>query len=481
MSEALSMLRTIILITGLLGVLLQGGWAATTSMDEKPALPDDLYFELKAVPADQNAIIQWRQAAAVEVSLSDKQKITIKYCTTPGAREPSADDLDGLQAWLKRNREALEIFDASLQKAKAQWPERNPQNKEPEMLALSVMIRARLFAADQLAEQNKFADAVRSLEGSLKLTQMGVDGDPALINYSIACSMRTATQDAIMRLACRKQVPVPLLKQLLTNLPSLTMETNIYDHVLRAEFTRDYNNHFDLKRLIGDWSKMMATNSAVLSFYPDELQRAFRILLDPALVPLHPKPLDLSADIERNIRNYRLYRENSFVPWTERDSEVELENENDRTNLVHDVAPLMKLLRDDSLPLSRAAAQKARAAYVQIENPIGRIFNTSILGFMISDLKVCQVRTEREAARAFLALIIFERQKGRLPATLSDLVQEKILEVVPLDPFCGKPLNYSRDQRKIWSVSNDGVDDNGESGQLRWYEKDAVWQIPELN
>ena len=400
----------------------------------------------------------------------------------PAAREPSADDLDGLQAWLKPNKEALELFDASLQKSKAQWPERNPENIQPELKSLSLLIRARLFEADQLAEQNKFAEAVQSLKDSLRLAQSGVEGDAALIHYLVACNARTLTQDAILRLACRRQVPISLLGELLKNLPSLNSETNVYDHVLRVEFTRDYNNSLDLKKLAEGWSKMSGTNAALfLSFYPDDLRRAFRVLLDPSLVPLHPKPFDADAEIEKSIRHYRIYRANSLVPWTGRDSGVELEHENDHTNLAQDIAVLMELVKDDSLPLSRQAAQKVRTAYIKIENPIGRIFDTSVIGFVASDLKVCQVRTEREATRTCLALIIFERRKGQLPAALSDLVRDKILDSVPIDPFCGEPLHYSREKRKIWSVSDDGVDDNGESGEVRWYEKDAVWQIPELN
>jgi len=128
---------------------------------------------------------------------------------------------------------------------------------------------------------------------------------------------------------------------------------------------------------------------------------------------------------------------------------VELEHENAHTNLAQDIAVLMELVKDDSLPLSRQAAQKARTAYIKIENPIGRIFDTSVIGFVASDLKVCQVRTEREATRSCLALIIFERRKGQLPAALSDLVRDKILDSVPIDPFCGEPLHYSREKRKF--------------------------------
>ena len=458
------------------------GWAATPSKEDKPQIPSDLYHEFKAVPADENAIIVWCRVAEVIFPLSDKEKQIIKYCWSPTAKEPSSDELNKLESWLNRNKEALELFNTSLNKLKAQWPSRNSQDLQPELKSLPLMIRARLFEADQMAEQNKFTAAAKSLEDSLKMAQTGIESDATILNYLVACNARTLVQDAILRLAYRKKTSVSLLEDFLKILPRLDSETNAYAHVLRVEFTREYHDSLDLKKLTENLSKMSGTNATLyLSFYPDDLQRAFKVLLDPSLVPLHPKPFDAKAEIETSIRHYRIYRTNSLAPWSERNGEVELEHEEAHTNLVQDIVSLMELVQNDSLPLSQQAAQKARIAYGKIKNPIGRIFGASIIGFMASDLKVCQVRTEREATRTCLALIIFERQKGQLPATLSELVQAKILKSVPVDPFCGEPLHYSRETRKIWSVSNDGEDDDGESGKIRWFEKDAVWEIPQIN
>jgi hypothetical protein len=458
------------------------GWSTSVTSEDRPAIPADLFCQFTPVPDGENAIIDWREAGTVSVPLSDKQKQTIKYCWTPTAREPDVNDLDGLHLWLTQNREALDLFQVSLQKPKAQWPEQNPKNTQPELKSLTLIVRARLFQADQLAEHNNFEAATKSLEESSKLAQMGIEGDGELIHYLVACGARTLTQDAILRLASRKRVPVSLLQELLKNLPSLNSETNIYSRVLRVEFTYDDNKSIDYKKIVQDWSKMSKADAVtLLSFYPDNLKSAVRVMLDPALVALHPNPLDVKSEIEKTIRQYRIYRTNSLVPWTKRNGEVELDDVNDRALLAQEIAPLMELLKNDPLPLSRAAAEKARASYVKIENPVGRILDTSVIGFMASDLKTCQVRTEREATRACLALIIFERQKGELPATLSDLVQQRILDSVPIDPFCGEPLHYSPENRKLWSVSDDGVDDHGTSGRSRWYGKDAVWQIPELN
>jgi hypothetical protein len=470
--------------SAMFAICFAGGVASASlaSVSEKPAIPPDLFFEFKPVPPAENAIINWRRAAELEVALDSQQEHSISFCWVPGAKEPPSADLEGLQTWLKRNREARELFDASLKKASAQWPERIPQNPQPEMKALILLNRARLFEADQFAEQGKFDAAADLLLGSLKLAQSGVEGDAAVIHYLIACRARSAAQDAMLRLACRKEVPVPVVQRMLTNLPSLDSETNIYGRVLRAEFIRDYHDHLDLKKLTETLSKMSGTNAVLfLSLFPEDMRRAFQILLDPSLEPLHPNPYDANEEISDAIKHYRIYRDNALASWAERDGQVELDNLIAHTNLLEEIAPLMERLKDEPLPLSQRAAQRARSLYEQIKNPIGRVMDTSVIGFVGSDLKVFQVRAEREAARTYLALKIFERRKGKLPVTLSELVSEKLLDAVLIDPFCGRPLQYSQAKRRIWSVSDNGEDDHGESGNTRWYQKDAVWQIPETN
>ncbi len=472
--------RQIIATIGLLGLAALVAVASPAPTAEKPPLPDDLYFEFKPVPADQNAIINWRRAAPLEVVPNDTEKLALKFCWTPGEREPSADDLADLQAWLKRNQQALDIFSASLSKPRAQWPERNAQNTQPEIAAFSHLMRARLFAADQLAEQQKFEDAARSLEDSLKLAQMGIEGDPELIHYLLATSGRNLIQDSILRLCARKQLPLPLLERLLGDLPKLDSETNVYSKILRIEFTGQYNESFDVKKLVADWSKVPETNAA-MALFPDDCIRPFKVLLDPALVAFHPKPFDWNADIEATANHYRIYRTNVCSAWSDRDGEVELENVVNRTNLLQDIAPLMQLVEDEPLPLSRQAAQRVRDAYLAIDNPVGRIMNCSLGGYVSSDIKVFKCRTEREATRAVIALLIFERRKGVLPEKLSDLVAEKILKAVPADPFSGGELLYSRERRIVWSVNQDETDDGGKAGETRWSGDDAVWKIPGLN
>ena len=475
-------LGKVIVGMALLFALLSGAARAATAPEaERPPLPDDLRYEFKDVPADENAILLWRRAGALATAVTSQQQQTLTFCWTPGAKEPSAEGLSELQALFKKNREALELFNDSLNKPKAQWPERNPQNPEPELTTLFRMIHLRLFEADQLAEQGRFEEAVKSLEDSLKLAQMGVDGDASFLQYTISSRERTKTQDAILRLAARKQLPLPLLERLLNNLPSINdTETNRYVNMLKVERTIDYHAHVDWKKVAADWSRDLQTNG-LAQFFPEDCIRPAKILLDPSLVAIHPKPFDLFAETEKSIWRNRVYRTNALSAWADRSDAVEMEYEEAKASLLHDIAPLMELLAKEPLPLNRQAVGKAREAYLKIKNPIGRIFDCDITGFMESDRKVFCNRTEREATRAVLALLIFERKKGVLPEKLSDLVDAGILKTVPNDPFSGQPLLYSRERRIVWSVGTDGADDDGEAGKTRWTCDDAVWSVPQLN
>ncbi len=77
----------------------------------------------------------------------------------------------------------------------------------------------------------------------------------------------------------------------------------------------------------------------------------------------------------------------------------------------------------------------------------------------------------REQARqaaliAMLALRLHQLEMGRLPVTLDELIDAKILKSVPIDPWhpTGKPLQYRRKDgaATVYSIGQDGVDGGGD-------------------
>jgi hypothetical protein len=76
-------------------------------------------------------------------------------------------------------------------------------------------------------------------------------------------------------------------------------------------------------------------------------------------------------------------------------------------------------------------------------------------------LSTCHLENnEVSATSLILALRAFELETGELPSSLTALVP-RYLDAVPSDAFDGQPLRYSREQRKIWSVGSNRVDDQG--------------------
>lgn len=78
--------------------------------------------------------------------------------------------------------------------------------------------------------------------------------------------------------------------------------------------------------------------------------------------------------------------------------------------------------------------------------------------------------------RLILALRAFELETGELPSSLAALVP-RYLDAVPSDAFDGQPLRYSREQRKLWSVGSDRLDDGGVDRDAHWNKRDNVYEL----
>lgn len=78
-----------------------------------------------------------------------------------------------------------------------------------------------------------------------------------------------------------------------------------------------------------------------------------------------------------------------------------------------------------------------------------------------------KARVRVDLLRLAIALRIYHRDLGVYPDRLSWLVQEKIIEEVPADPFSGKPYGYKVEKGHwtAWSVGNNFKDDGGKVGE----------------
>ena len=71
-----------------------------------------------------------------------------------------------------------------------------------------------------------------------------------------------------------------------------------------------------------------------------------------------------------------------------------------------------------------------------------------------------EVESLLAGAKLAVACHRFERERGRFPETLAELVPE-YLDALPRDPYDGAPFRYSTEKGQVWAVGKNLTDEGG--------------------
>ena len=110
------------------------------------------------------------------------------------------------------------------------------------------------------------------------------------------------------------------------------------------------------------------------------------------------------------------------------------------------------------------------------------IWNGSV-DFERTSLLCWRFRSDRLALAAILAIKIYQKEKGQMPASLQQLVELGYLDSLPMDPFSDGALGYkiTQDDFVLYSVGKDFQDDGGkveysDSGKVnQWKGGDYIF------
>lgn len=137
---------------------------------------------------------------------------------------------------------------------------------------------------------------------------------------------------------------------------------------------------------------------------------------------------------------------------------------------------------DEHVGFSRRALVAARHELRRVDNLFGKLLIEGSLDSPSRDIAE-PIQTRINAAKLLIALHHFERQYGRLPADLAELVSDGWFTEPPLDPYDRQLLRYSPEDRLIWSVGQDGKNDG--PAELRagkydpeWEHLNMIWKVP---
>lgn len=134
--------------------------------------------------------------------------------------------------------------------------------------------------------------------------------------------------------------------------------------------------------------------------------------------------------------------------------------------------PFYKDIDIAGLQQQKQAPHRRNALFT--DNILGKaFFDLSSFSFLPAFEQKCLGNFSVEATACLLALKAYERDKGRLPNSLRELVPD-YLPYLPLDPFDGKPLRYSKVKKLIYCVGKDLVDSGGGVEKDSW----TKWKDP---
>jgi hypothetical protein len=118
----------------------------------------------------------------------------------------------------------------------------------------------------------------------------------------------------------------------------------------------------------------------------------------------------------------------------------------------------------ESLPEHDASGLTGKESKYELlskPNMIGRILldGVAVSQFRLVHTKA-RINGQLDGTRLVVALRLFEKRTGKLPATLAELVPA-YLPAVPRDPYDGRPFRYSPEKRVVYAVGMDLKDSDG--------------------
>ena len=438
--------KTLLVLAGIAAILGTVVFSALVILlQDEPPPPDDSDLVPSArpeVPADRNAWTYYAQALE-KVKLPKKgedadwppappapaatggKPAEDAAKTEPGDPPPDIRDrwiaIEDTTSWeqplvdevLKRNAEALALWEKGLAAPECLVPEAVPPmgtvpwlSNSLEMARLSA-VRVRNFAR-QDNDEAAMDEAVRIVRFGHHLE----GGKGLIVTYLVGTAVKQMGLSEVIELVPAGRVPPGRLRQVAAELARYQADPRSLADALRAEYgfgrivvEKVASREFDAGAVLG-FRPSRADSLRMLFFKPNRTRRlmaeAFREMVRAA--PMHRSEM---PDLDR-------------FPAAAMD-ETRFFNGN------------------------------------YVGGQVCRAYVGNMMG--MTDLK-CTTNVQVAAARVLLAMKAFKLEKGRLPATLDELVPG-YLDAVPLDDFDGKPLRYNPAKKVIYSVGKDLRDDGG--------------------
>jgi hypothetical protein len=321
---------------------------------------------------------------------------------------------------------------------------------------MKAMANAMSLRARRSVAAGDYESAANDLLATHRCGDMVVGGEGGIIHVLVGIAIQQVTLDGLRWLAAQPMVPRKVHEGILARVESDTHTGEGLALAWRVELcscdlqaienpektlaeslrTLDPTTKNDLESDETAWSKMIGKAAA---------------------------QADKESVVELFCRFFRRYVSIAVSPWKMRDRFVK----RDMETVFAGVSNAMK-------------SNAKIGVWQRLALPEDKILFSFIMlaGAETASISERRCLAYREAVRAVVAIRLFVDRRGRMPETLDELVAERILPAVPVDPFDDKPLRYSKERKIVWSVGEDEIDENGtiESDPSK-KPRDLVWPV----
>ncbi|MCK4800143.1 hypothetical protein KAS31_04155 [Candidatus Parcubacteria bacterium] len=328
---------------------------------------------------------------------------------------------------INNNREAFELFSNAAKKPKYQYPLlANPENininmELPPLNTWRVMSYYSVIKSLNLSKQGRDKEAIEEALNSVYIGQKIQESQVSAIEYLVAIAL--------------KENGLETIKEIIKTSSLSNNELTDYAKILDLF----YNNEKGLVSVIkGEYQ----TQANIIDTFTNKDIKELVYLLEENEINKYPSEL----------KNSYHFRPNKTKLMFANYAREEIEN-------------VDKFCKDvNKINIQRKVSDSYIKSYFT-ENIIGNILYDVVANSLSGiNIKKCNEDSLISITKIFIALKSYKNDNGDLPRSLNQLVPA-YLESVPLDYFDGNQLRYSKENRILYSVGEDGKDEGGSTGE----------------
>lgn len=417
----------------------------------------------------------------------------------PSAIFPRGPAAACVRAWLDQSEGAIRRIDQGIAKKHFRLPQAQLLDFPNAVDNLGIPRNAARLKTAQCLSALHHGNEERAVQAAIDLIDIGkmaLEGDGYLVHYLVAmgvyCFALESVQSVVFHpktthesLQCLRHVVQASRPQIEPLARTFRIEVVYFTQheVARLPRTDDLSQLVDAlieqHLIIGDTSDDgLFSNQETATSVREGMAKLFAG---------HPRPFSASDTIRLHSGIVATMLGDLHTPWLRRKQNLAKPHLDEVASwpaslwFLDDI--VLSILGGEAIPndaVNDDAIEAARKSLHRVHNPIGKLMMRYVAAFENARRSFHVGQLNADVALLMIAVRTFRNEYGRLPHKLSELVEAKMLESVPIDPFSGEPMRYDSLRRIVWSFGNNATDNvkDWDVGETYPDGNDFVWRIP---